>query len=317
MSDDAFSGHVERCRDERSAQRLSDIGAFDVEERDFVWAEVDGLALHAHSYRPKGAAGVMLPAAIDVHGGAWNLHDRMAGQHYDRALASSGLNVMAVDFRQGPDHHHPEGSRDVTGAVRYLRSHAAMLGIDPDSIGVIGSSSGGHLALLAAIEPDADMHRGTTIRMPDGSLSTASDVSAGVAYVIGLWPVSDPAYRYAYAKEVGRAELVKAHDNYFVTEANMHRASIARVIEAGEAVQALPAALIVQPGEDANVPRAMTAALVQAYQEAGGYLEYVFFPGQPHGFAHRPSATTDDCIRAMRSFISRRLQAPVPGGAST
>ncbi len=289
---------------------LFPIGTYEVETEDFVYAEAEGLALQARSYRPVGHTGASLPGVVEVHGGAWNLRDRTAGEHYDHALASSGLYVLAVDFRQGPDHHHPAASRDVTAAVRYLRAHAPALAVDPDSIGLIGSSSGGHLALLSGVSPDAEAHQGTAIRLPDGSLSTAGDISARASYVIGLWPVSDPAYRYAYARATGRDELVRFHEAYFVTEAAMHGAAIARVVQSGEAVQPLPAALIVQPGEDANVPRPMTAALLAAYQEAGGYIEYAFFPGEPHGFAHMPSPASDDCIRLMRDFIARRLGAP-------
>ncbi len=291
------------------AADLSAIGTFEVETEDFVYAVVNDLALHARSYRPAGGAGAVLPGAIEVHGGAWNLHDRTAGQHYDHALASSGLYVLAVDFRQGPDHHHPAASRDVAAAVRYLRAHASTLAVDPDSIGLIGSSSGGHLALLAGVTPDAAAHRGTPIRLPDGTLSTADRISARVRYVIGLWPVSDPAYRYAYARGTGREELAGYHDAYFLTEAAMGAAGIARIVQSGEATQALPAVLLVQPGADANVPRPMTTALLEACQDAGGHLEYVLFPGQPHGFAHQPSPASDDCIRLMRDFIARRLSA--------
>lgn len=55
------------------------------------------------------------------------------------------------------------------------------------------------------------------------------------------------------------------------------------------------------------VPRPMTLALVEAYQNAGRELDYALFPGQPHGFAHRPDPASDDCIRLMRAFIARRV----------
>ena len=301
---------------------LAPIGTYEVAERDFVWARVGELELRAHEYRPKRTG--RLPAAVDVHPGAWNHFDRNAGALYDRALASAGLYVLAVDFRQGPDFQHPLASRDVTAAVRWLRGQARALDVDPERIGLIGSSSGGHLALLAGVRPDAPEHQGTPVALaPPPERADGSDVDvaaapsgfapadatpAGVAFVIALWPVTDPAYRYAYAQQVGRDELIAAHDAFFGSLEAMQAASLPRLVRAKEA-QALPPVLVVQPGADINVPQAMTLDFIDAYQGAGGELDYAFFPGLPHGFAHRPGPGTDDCIRRMRDFIARRVDA--------
>ena len=68
-----------------------------------------------------------------------------------------------------------------------------------------------------------------------------------------------------------------------------------------------PPVLIVQPGEDQNIPLKMTQSLISAYQTAGGAVDYAFFPGQPHAFAHRPSDATNACIELMVDFIRRQL----------
>ena len=286
---------------------LEQIGRYQVEEKDFVYAAVDGVELRAHSYRPVKTG--VLAAVVEVHGGAWNLYNRMAGDLYNKALASAGLYVLAVDFRQGPDYQHPLGSRDVSAAVRYLRIHSSELSIDNSSIGLIGSSSGGHLALLAGLKPNAQIHLGTPIVTSDKNTISADQVDARVDYVIALWPVSDPEYRYAFAKEVKREQLVQHHDNYFATEAAMKDASIQRILkeEMTGKPENLPAVLVVQPGEDGNIPRPMTFALLEALQNADIATDYLFYPGMPHAFAHRPSTSTDDCIRAMRDYINRQL----------
>lgn len=295
---------------------LGRIGQYDVEEQDFVYAVVDGIELRAHSYRPAKSAGA-LPAVVELHGGAWNLYDRTAGALYNKALASAGLYVMAVDFRQGPDHQHPLGSRDATAAVRYLKIHAKRLSLDMNSIGLIGSSSGGHLALLAGLKPNSKMHLGTPIAMADNKQLHADQVDqvdASVKYIIALWPVSDPEYRYTYAKEVKRDSLVQMHDNYFGNIAAMRDASIQRILKEEIGTKAenrgkLPAVLVVQPGEDGNIPRPMTFALLDALQNSQVDTDYLFYPGMPHAFAHRPSQSTDDCIQAMRDFIARQIRS--------
>jgi len=292
---------------------LQSVGHYDVLENDFVYAVVDGLELRAHSYRPDSKS--VLPAIIDVHGGAWNLYDRMAGDLYNKALASAGLFVLAIDFRQGPAYQHPAGSADTAAAVRFLRHHHTGLNIDPDSIGLVCSSSGGHLALLAGLIPNSKQHQGTSIvsvldqREGKREAVSADTIDASINYIIALWPVSDPFYRYQYAQQIDRKPLIDYHDAYFGSGATMKAASIPRLLTDGEAIQPLPAIMVVQPGADANIPREMTFKLLEAIQNKNGELDYYFYPSMPHAFAHRPSVATDDCIEAMVSFINRQLAA--------
>ena len=287
-----------------AALEVRSVASVDVEESDIVYAAADTLELKAHVYRPRVAG--TLPALIDIHGGAWSSGDRMQGRHYARALASAGIFVFSIDFRQAPAFQHPSASRDVASAVRYLRRHAQELRIDATSIGLVGSSSGGHLAMLAGFQPNHADFRGTAIAIHNG-FAKADDSDASVRYVIALWPVSDPAYRYEYAKRVGRDELVKSHDRFFGTTEHMRQASVPRLLRAKEAQQ-LPPLFVVHAGKDANIPPEMTLDLVTSYQEAGGALTYQVYPNQPHAFGHRASAATDHLILAMRDFIAAHVR---------
>jgi acetyl esterase/lipase len=249
---------------------------------------------------------------VDVHGGAWARLDRTAGAQHGRALAACGLVIVAVDFRQGPDHQHPAASADVAAAVRWVRAHARRLGVDPARVGIIGSSSGGHLALLVGVKPGAPEHAGTPIVLPDGSLDVAASDDA-VAFVLALYPVADPLARYRYV--LGRKDepadpsgfdagrLIASHQGYFKNEAAMADASVTRIVGAGQA-RALPPVWVAQPELDDNVPAAITEALVRAYAGAGGHIERVHFPGARHGFIQRASPDTDKCIALMRDFIA-------------
>lgn len=275
-----------------------------VDESDLVYARAGDVELQAHVYRPRASG--TLPALIDIHGGAWSSGDRLSGRHYARALASAGVLVFAIDFRQAPAFQHPAASSDVASAVRYLRKHATALRIDPESIGLVGSSSGGHLAMLAGFLPNAAAFRGTHIAN-DGAFTDADAVDATVRYVIALWPVADPAYRFQYAQRVGRHELVKSHERYFGSIEQMEKASVPRLLRAKEA-QHLPALFVVHAGKDANIPREMTLDLVSAYQEAGGRLTYQLYPEQAHAFGHRPSTDTTHLIEAMRDFIAAHVR---------
>ena len=269
-----------------------------VETQTLTYGRADGLDLLAEHYRAAQLDHRSGKAVVMVHGGAWTSNDRRSPEVLCRHLASSGFTVFSLDFRDGRNGKHPCAVQDITAGVRYVRARAAAFDIDPDRIGLIGSSSGGHLVLLAAIEPDIDAHRGTPINVD----VDARSVSARVCCVVALWPVSDPLSRYRYAQRVGREDLVAAHRRYYRDEAHMRQASVQRALRAGEA-QDLPPLLIVQPGEDANVPRQMTLELVREYQDAGGALTYEFYPGLPHAFAYQASPETTRLAERVRAFL--------------
>jgi acetyl esterase len=268
-----------------------------VEWHDCVYARPAGSELLARVYQPVEAPlSGPLPVLVDVHGGGWNILDRTAGAHYDRALAAAGFVVVAVDFRMAPKHKHPTASADVAQALRWVHREAAALGADPARIGVLGSSSGGHLALLAALDLRAE---------PELRVRCA----------LSLWAPVDPLARWRHAqaraqhadpalREHGRL-LLSAHRAYFGSEDLMEEASVTRRVAAEPGP--LPPLLLVQAGRDDNVPAAISEALLAAWPAAGGVVEHALFPDAAHGFAGAPGPDTDRCIERMCDFARRWL----------
>ena len=295
--------------------RFDPAGPYEVDEIDAPFAKPATGERLARIYRPKGTPARPLAALVDVHGGAWARGDHTTGAIHARALAASGLVVVSLDFRQAPDHRYPLASADVAAGVRYVRAHAARLGVDPARIAILGSSSGGHLALLHAVKPGAPEHAGTPIVRPDGSLD-ASPSDASVAFALALYPVADPLarYRYALTREneplppsgFDAKRLIASHRAFFADEAAMSAASVTRVLVSGEAT-ALPPAWVAQPELDDNVPAEITEELVRAYRAAGGHIERAHFPGARHGFIQQTSPDTDKAIALIRDFIGKQL----------
>lgn len=279
--------------------------SYPIVEEDVAWACPNGERLLARIFRPATDGSGAWPMIVNVHGGAWNIGDRTVSEVYCRALARTGVVVASIDFRQGPAHQHPAASIDVLNAMRWAHLHCERLGGSPRSIGLIGSSSGGHLALLASVRPNGAEYRAVPPLIDrDGAERVRDDIDPTVAYVIALWPVSDPFFRYRYARRAGLKALATYSEAYYSSEDAMRAASVQRVVTAGEATQ-LPPALVVQPGEDSNVPIEMTFDLLRAWQSRGGHIEYAYFPDMPHGFGQRPSPETDDMVALARDFISR------------
>jgi acetyl esterase/lipase len=136
----------------------------------------DGVPLAMDLYMPPAAArtGRPAPVAMYVHGGGI-LGDRKvqgagaslanhAGALFtplQRQLNARGFVVASIDYRLPPATPWPAQIEDVKCAVRFLRAHAADLGIDPGRIGVWGSSGGGQLAsLLGLTAPGAGFDHG-------------------------------------------------------------------------------------------------------------------------------------------------------------
>src|SRR5499427_3949579 len=122
-----------------------------------------GRVLMARIYQPKGAG--PFPAMLDLHGGAWNAKDRHAEEPMDRALAASGILVVAIDLTLAPEASYPACVQDANYGVRWLKANAARWSGDPSRIGVYGSSSGGHVAELLALRPRDPRY--TAIPLPE------------------------------------------------------------------------------------------------------------------------------------------------------
>src|SRR5215210_4838165 len=121
-------------------------------------------ALKLRLYKPRGEG--PFPAVVDVHGGAWGKGSLEECRGRDEALAKSGLLVAGIDFRDGND-GYPTALIDINYAIRWLKARATQLQTRVDLVGIAGQSSGGHLAMLAAMRPhDA---RYTAVALPAGS----------------------------------------------------------------------------------------------------------------------------------------------------
>ena len=251
-------------------------------------------ALRMRLYRPARRAGetAALPVVVDLHGGAWNKNDHTSCAPRDEVLAASGLAVAAIDFCHGAE-RYPSSLADINYAIRWLKAEAAALGLDAARVGLCGQSSGGHLAMLAAMRPFDARYTAIPLAEDTGTLKSgvdAPDIDATVRCVGVQWAVINPLsrYRHALRQRAQGAEWVndipESHDRYWGDEAAMEEGNPLLALERGEAAATPPAFWIQgrpdivhdyhdsESGGDVNEPERFAAA----YRAAGGAIDMLY-----------------------------------------
>jgi pectinesterase len=119
------------------------------------------------------------PAVLDIHGGGWKQRQVEADRPMMERLAARGFVTGIVAYRLSTEAKYPAAIYDCKAAVRYLRAHAAELKIDPERIGVMGGSAGGHLTGLLAMTNGLPDFEGDGPNREQSSAVKAAIVMAG------------------------------------------------------------------------------------------------------------------------------------------
>lgn len=118
-------------------------------EPGLVYASYGTREMRLDLFRPAGKG--PFPTAILVHGGAWITGNHVMENPFAMELARRGYVAVTVEYRLSNEAKHPAAIHDLKASIRWLRANAARYNIDPNRIGAIGASAGGHLvALLGA-----------------------------------------------------------------------------------------------------------------------------------------------------------------------
>jgi acetyl esterase len=257
-----------------------------------------GRSLMARIYQPKGPG--PFPTVLDLHGGAWNAKDRHAEEPMDRALAASGLLVVAVDLTLAPEAPYPASVQDANYAVRWLKWKAASWNGDASKVGIYGSSSGGHLAELLGMRPRDTRYNAIPLR-------EAPNVDATIAYIATRSPISDPVARFENAEKLKRDAMVKNHTTYFKPWDAIHESNPIEILQRHEPVGLVPL-LIMQGALDDNMLPSAQMKFVAAYKAAGGQCQYEVFEGSEHEWVATPGPQTDRAREMVKAFIARQLK---------
>ncbi len=249
----------------------------------------EGRAEKADLYLPaKRDPKVRLPAVVIVHGGGWTGGKRDAARELNigTTLALNGYVGMSIDYLLATEQKPswPINIHDCKTAVRWLRANAERLQIDPDHIGAIGGSAGGHLvALLAVSGSDVGLD-------PPGPYGEFSCAIQCVVPMYGAAEVRDSSN--------ARQMLGKTRDE----APELYRlASPAALVDARD-----PPFLILHGTADKLVPVEQSETLAAALKKAGVEHELIVIDGAPHSFHLQPKER--DLRPVVLAFFDKHLK---------
>jgi acetyl esterase/lipase len=149
------------CEAQPPAGAVRDLLEKVVVERDVVYGRAGERELKLDLVKPRNPGAAKLPVAVFIHGGGWRAGDKAAGLPRVAPLAATGDYVgVSVGYRLSGEAVWPAQIHDCKAAIRWVRANADKLGIDPEKIGVWGTSAGGHLVSLLGASGDVEALEG-------------------------------------------------------------------------------------------------------------------------------------------------------------
>lgn len=250
---------------------------------DIVFAEHDGTKLLGDFYAPKGRD--KAPVLVAVHGGGWQVGSRKFYTNWGPYLAKNGYAVFAIEYRlmKPGVKTYPGAIYDTKAAVQYVRAKAAELNVDPERIGMIGDSAGGHLSALVALAGEEPLYSSEYKSDPNSS------VSAKVKAVVGFYGVYDMLAQWQHdllarpLDNIGEKFLgAGAHTNrqVFFEASPINYATVSR--------NSTRFLLIHGTDDDIVDPATQSVAFLNALTQARFLVRRVIIPGAGHFFVTDP-----------------------------
>ncbi len=120
--------------------------------KDMVYGVAEGESLKLDLFLPTAPPGRARPAILFIHGGGWVGGDKSEFDGKAEEMAKRGYVAVTANYRLAPKHRFPAAVQDLQLAVRWMRSHADTYHLDPNRIGSMGASAGGHLASFLGVK---------------------------------------------------------------------------------------------------------------------------------------------------------------------
>lgn len=242
--------------------------------------------LLADAYLPAGPG--PFPAILYIHGGGWIDGNRNQMLKVITPLTEAGYVGFTIEYDLDPD-PYPTSFLECLAAVRYMRTHAAELHIDPERIAVMGSSAGGELAALVALNPAGPA--GTPSQEPTANVQAAVLLDA----VLDLPALGD------------KTEMVT---RYLGGTCSTHAAACEDASPTNHVRAGAPPIFVGQGTADAVVPYAHAKAFVDKLRAANVPVTFYEAPGGSHIYWF--DQFFEPNLSAMKQFLRTAMPTPAP-----
>lgn len=275
-------------------------------ERDIQYVSGGDEAQRLDVYLPEKAAERPLPLVVHVHGGGWRAGNKFPCPVVH--LVGAGYAVASVEYRFSQKALFPAQIQDCQAAIRWLRANARKYNFDPERVGVVGGSAGGHLSALVGTSG------GKQAFPPIGGNEGQSDRVQAVCDIFG--PANFTSVMQQAAADQNIRNIFK-----FNTPSDPYSCLIGASLDADkaktDAVSPVhyvspdnPPFLILHGTHDALVPYAQSLELQAALKAKGVAVWLQTLPGAGHG---GPAFAKPAVVKLMRNFFDKHLKgADVP-----
>ena len=261
-----------------------------VVERDLVYGDAGNRPLKLDLIRPREPGPEALPLIVFIHGGGWRNGDKAGGVGRLLPFVATGKYIGAtVGYRLSGEATWPAQIHDCKAAIRWLKANAATYHIDPERIGVWGSSAGGHLVNMLGVSANVPELEGSC-----GSPEQSSRVACVVSF---CGPANFLAPReFEGGRRPSAVDLLlggKLEERKDLAQ----QASPLTYVSADD-----PPFLIVHGTQDRTVPFEQAEMFHQALQQAGVEATFVKILDGGHNVGG------DEVLRRVTAFFEKRLR---------
>jgi acetyl esterase/lipase len=245
--------------------------------------------------RPRDSSAGPRPAVLLVHGGGFRAGKRESYLPMAARLAERGYVAATASYRLSPRNQFPAPVQDVKAAVRFLRANASKYGIDPERIGAMGGSAGGHLVLFLGLTAGVPEFEGTGPNL---------QFSSRVSCVADYYGPTD--FTQSYSKSVDAAEVLPM---FLGGDLNHNRLAHIRASPLNWVTPNAAPVLSLHGTNDAYVAYEQSVWLIERLLAAGVPAELETISGAGHGFKGADAERADQRTFA---FFDKYLKARQP-----
>ncbi len=202
-------------------------------------------------------------AIIVCPGGGYSHLAEHEGRPVAEWLNTLGITAFVLKYRLGPRYQHPAPLQDAARAIRTVRARAAEWQIDPQRIGILGFSAGGHVASTIGTHFDAGK---------PGDSDLIERVSSRPDLMILIYPV------------ITMKEFTHAGSKRLLLGENPAADLVTLLSNEEQVKKETPPAFLVHSASDAAVPVENSLRFVEALRKAGVPFELHVYERGPHGF---------------------------------